>query len=352
MVQVIRSACFKPALSFNKADKRVADRACCEQRLWVALCTLWGCLMESGRFLGSSPFPSQSDSEDIAQTAVDSMARSLTLLGVSVVLPAWNEEEIIAETVASVLVAMPAITPNFEVIVVDDGSVDRTGAIADELAQTHSQVKVIHNRPNRGYGGALAAGFQQASKELVFFMDSDGQFDIHDLARLIVPFEQGEAKVSLGYRANRQDPPLRLLNAWAWKQLVSFLFQFRVRDIDCAFKLMPTELVQTVNVQSRGAMINTELLAKFARMDVKIAQVPVGHYPRQKGKATGANLKVITRAFRELFTLYGHVRNWTPDGETPSTAMPTERSFVANDDVIREYLAQWLDDYQAEIQER
>jgi cellulose synthase/poly-beta-1,6-N-acetylglucosamine synthase-like glycosyltransferase len=242
----------------------------------------------------------------------------LTHRGISIVLPAWNEEEIIAETVMSVVDALQTMTSDFEVIVVDDGSVDRTGEIADALAQEHACVRAIHNRPNQGYGGALNAGFQAASKELLFFMDADGQFAIGDLALLITSLEQGKGDVALGYRARRRDPLPRLLNARAWKLLVSSLFRFHVRDIDCAFKLMPTALVRKADLQSRGAMINTELLAKFARMDVSIAQVPVGHFPRQKGKATGANVRVILRAFRELFQLYHQVRRWTPAEETPA----------------------------------
>ena len=236
----------------------------------------------------------------------------LTYRGLSVVLPAWNEAANIHATIEAVVATLSAIAPNFEVIIVDDGSADATGSIADTLAAEDARVRVIHHPTNQGYGAAVISGFDAAAKELLFFMDSDGQFDIKDIAHLIIPFEQGEADVILGYRKHRQDAPMRILNAWAWKQLVSFLFHLQIRDIDCAFKLMPTRLVQIANVHARGAMVNTELLAKFVRMGVHMVQVPVGHYPRRAGKATGANLRVILNAFRELFRLAAKLRTWSP----------------------------------------
>jgi glycosyltransferase involved in cell wall biosynthesis len=244
--------------------------------------------------------------------ALRDAALPLTRRGLSVVLPAWNEEANIATTTAQVVTTLSRIAPDFEVIIVDDGSGDRTGALADELAATDPRVRVVHHAVNRGYGAAVISGFDAAAKELVFFMDSDGQFDIADITRLIAPFESGDADVILGYREHRRDPPMRILNAWAWKRLVSCLFGLRVRDIDCAFKLMPTRLVQVADVHAQGAMVNTELLAKFVRMGVTMAQVPVGHYPRRAGKATGAKLGVIVHAFRELFRLAAKLRAWTP----------------------------------------
>jgi glycosyltransferase involved in cell wall biosynthesis len=237
-------------------------------------------------------------------------AGPLTMRGLSVVLPAHNEEAIIAETVRRCVVALTALAPDFEVIVVDDGSTDRTGEIVDALAAADPRVRVIHNRPNRGYGGALIAGFAAAAKPLTFFMDSDGQFDIADIAALLRLREQGYRAV-LGYRKRRRDGLVRLLNAWGWKRLVSLLFGLRVRDIDCAFKLYDTALVRAFDVTSEGAMINTEMLVKLKKLHVPFMQVPVGHYPRVHGRATGANLRVIAKAFRELLRLRGKLRRWS-----------------------------------------
>lgn len=239
----------------------------------------------------------------------DAVRGPLTTRGLSVVLPAYNEEAIIAQTVHACAETLARLAPDYEIVVVDDGSRDRTGQIADELAAANLRVRVVHNQPNRGYGGALIAGFDAASKELAFFMDADGQFDIRDIARLIEQREQGH-RVVLGYREHRQDPFIRLVNAWGWNLLVSLLFGLRVRDVDCAFKLFDTELVRLCDIHAEGAMVNTELLVKLKKLGIGFVEVPVGHYPRQHGSATGANLKVIAHAFRELLRLHGKIRQW------------------------------------------
>src|SRR5262249_33874950 len=159
------------------------------------------------------------------------------------------------------------------------------------LAAEDPRVRVVHNRPNRGYGGALLAGFAAASKPLTFFMDSDGQFDITDLANLI-PFRERGYRAVLGYRARRRDGFIRSLNAWGWKRLVSLLFGLGVRDIDCAFRLYDTALVRTLDLRSDGAMINTEMLAKLKKLSVPYIEVPVRHLPRRHGRASGANPRV------------------------------------------------------------
>ena len=217
----------------------------------------------------------------------------------SVVLPAHNEEEAVATTVSEVLETLPAWMLDFEVIVVDDGSRDRTGVILDTMSATHACLKIIHHPVNQGYGAALLSGFEAASRDLTFFMDSDGQFDIHDLARFLPLIEEYDAV--LGYRVDRQDTWMRKVNAWGWKKLVGLVFGIHVRDVDCAFKLYPTCFFREYKLETRGAMINTEILYKFTRAGNSYTQVGVRHLPRHGGRATGANLKVILRAFRELF---------------------------------------------------
>lgn len=237
----------------------------------------------------------------------ETLDEPLTTRGLSVVLPAWNEEAVIEKTVRRVVETLSQLAPEYEVIVVDDGSQDRTGEIADALAAANPRIRVVHNRPNKGYGGALIAGFNAVSKELTFFMDADGQFDIGEIGRLIEHIEEYDAV--LGYRQHRQDPWPRLVNAWGWKQLMRLLFGLKVRDIDCAFKLYHTTLVRRANVQAQGAMVNTEMLVKLSRLGYRWLEVPVSHYPRTDGKASGANLRVILRAFRELLKLYWRIKH-------------------------------------------
>lgn len=244
--------------------------------------------------------------------------------GIGVVLPAYNEEAVIAQTVGACVETLAIIAPDYEIIIVDDGSRDRTGAIADELAAANPRVRVIHNQPNRGYGGALIAGFDAVTKDLTFFMDSDGQFDIRDLSKLLDLRQQGY-RAALGYRERRRDGLVRRFNAWGWNVLVSLLFGLHVRDVDCAFKVYDTDLVRVFGVHSEGAMVNTEMLVKLNLMGVTYVETPVQHLPRLHGSATGANLRVIARAFRELLRLRARLSSWRPAEPLPAeSAAPSQ----------------------------
>jgi glycosyltransferase involved in cell wall biosynthesis len=217
----------------------------------------------------------------------------------SVVLPAYNEEQVITQTLTDILGVVPKWMKDFEVIVVDDGSRDQTAASVFALCERDPHVRLITHTVNQGYGAALASGFAAATKEYTFFMDSDGQFDIRDLSTFFLFLHAYDAVI--GYRMCRQDIWIRKLNAWGWKQAVRFALNVQVRDLDCAFKLLPTEFLQLHPLETRGAMINAELLYKLKLFGYTYKEVGVRHMPRQGGQATGAKLTVIVRAFRELF---------------------------------------------------
>jgi len=224
---------------------------------------------------------------------------NLTRASVSVILPVYNEEAVIASTVATVLEALATWSLDFEVIVVNDGSQDATSAILESIAATHPRVTVLHHVVNQGYGAALVRGFEVSTKDLIFFMDADGQFDIRDLERFFPLLQEYDAV--LGYRFKRQDHWMRKLNAWGWKVLVRMVFGMSVRDIDCAFKLYPGKFLRELRLETHGAMINTEILSKFKHAGLTYTQLGVRHLPRQGGQATGAKPAVILRALRELF---------------------------------------------------
>ena len=228
------------------------------------------------------------------------MSEKSARTSLSAVLPAHNEEVAIASTVNGVLETLATWMADFEVIVVNDGSQDRTGTILDDVAASNPHLRVIHHAVNQGYGAALVSGFEASRKDLVFFMDSDGQFDIQDLERFFPLIAEYDAV--LGYRIKRQDTWMRKLNAWGWKMLVRVVFGVRVRDVDCAFKLYAGRFFREHRLETRGAMINTEILYKLKRAGYTYTQVGVHHLPRRGGKATGAKPAVILRAFRELFT--------------------------------------------------
>lgn len=220
-------------------------------------------------------------------------------LSMSVVLPAYNEEENVGQAVRSVLEVMQPLTPSYEVIVVDDGSRDRTSEVVEELAESYPQVRLVRHEVNRGYGGALNSGFKAATRDLIFFTSSDNQYDVAEVKKLLPYIESAE--LVIGYRADRRDPFVRRLFAWGWTTLVNLLFGYVSRDIDCAFKLFRREILSQINITSKGAMIDTELLVGAKRRGFSIVEVPVSHFPRLAGEQTGANIRVILRAFKDLF---------------------------------------------------
>ncbi|MFL5704254.1 MAG: glycosyltransferase family 2 protein [Ktedonobacteraceae bacterium] len=229
----------------------------------------------------------------------------ITKHSLSVIMPAHNEEVAIATTVHAVVNTLSKWLEDFEVIVVNDGSRDHTRSIVEEIASADPRVRLINHAYNQGYGAALVSGFEAITKDLAFFMDSDGQFDISDLKRFFPLIDEYDAV--LGYRIDRQDTWLRKLNAWGWKMLVRLVFGLRVRDVDCAFKLYRARFFYEHRLETRGAMINTEILYKFTRAGYTYTQLGVHHLPRRGGRATGAKPAVIARAFREMFI---YARKW------------------------------------------
>ena len=223
------------------------------------------------------------------------------LAQVSLFLPCYNEADNVARTARQALDVLGRLGADFEVIIVDDGSTDATGEIADSLAAENDRVKVIHHRRNRGYGAALQSGFKAAQKELVFYTDGDGQFDINEMPALL-PLMKKYGIVSC-YRLNRREGLIRRINGWCWTKLVCFLFGMRLRDIDCAFKLYKREIFDNIKILSTGALVDAEILARAIRKGYTVTQVGVHHYPRTAGTSTGARPAVILRAFKELLKL-------------------------------------------------
>lgn len=232
---------------------------------------------------------------------INTQTRSNPITSLSVFFPCYNEKDSVCALTEKAVSVAGTICDNFEVILVDDGSADGTAELIDKLASEHPSVRAVHHPQNQGYGAALQSGFRAATKDYIFYTDGDGQFDLnelHVLAPLIV-----DCDIVSGYRLNRQDGMLRKLNAFCWTRLVCFLFKLNLKDIDCAFKLYKREIFEQIEMHSTGALIDTEILARAVRKGYTIAQVGVHHYPRTAGQSTGANLKVILRAFKELFKL-------------------------------------------------
>jgi glycosyltransferase involved in cell wall biosynthesis len=220
---------------------------------------------------------------------------------IAVAMPAYNEAENIDAMVEDVIQVMDTLADDYEVIVVDDGSGDGTGEVVKSLAQQYPQVRLVQHEVNQGYGAAVFSGLTSASKNLVFFTDSDRQFDLREIKKLLALI--GEADLVVGYRTPRRDPFMRKLNGWGWSALVTLLFGYTARDIDCAFKLMRRQVIEHIKdkVASRGATFSAEFLVRARRAGFRIREVSIhGHRPRVAGSPTGARPDVIIRAFKEL----------------------------------------------------
>ncbi|HVT22309.1 MAG TPA: glycosyltransferase family 2 protein [Mycobacteriales bacterium] len=223
----------------------------------------------------------------------------------SIVLPAYNEEANIEAAVTRASEVAGRHCTDHEVIVVDDGSADTTAAIVEKLAAADPRIRLVKHETNQGYGGALKSGFLAATMELVFFTDSDNQFDLDELGVFIDLIQSVD--VVAGYRIKRRDPFFRRINARAWNYLVRALFYVPVRDIDCAFKLFRREVFDGLELNSVGAMVNTELMVKLGRSGYRVVEVGVSHFPRTAGKPQGASIRVIVRAFTELRRMHSHL---------------------------------------------
>jgi len=220
---------------------------------------------------------------------------------ISVFFPCFNEQDNIEKLVENALKALKSASSDFEILIINDGSSDETGDRADALAKSDSQIRVIHHETNLGYGAALQSGFREAQKDLIFYTDGDGQFDIAEMPPLLDLIH--DCDIVSCYRLNRQDPMIRKINGWCWTRLVCLVFGLRMRDIDCAFKLYRREVFTDMPLRSTGALIDTEVMARATRKGCRIKQKGVQHYPRTAGTQTGANLRVVLRAFVELFHL-------------------------------------------------
>lgn len=237
----------------------------------------------------------------------------------SAVLPAYNEEAVIATTVRRVHDVVAALgLGSHEILVVDDGSSDGTRAACETVARELPAVRVITHKANRGYGAALRTGFEAARGSAVFLMDSDGQFDPAELPRLIEHW--GTNTVVCGYREHRSDPASRRAYNRAFFTIVNARIGRTARDINCGFKLFPRAV--GAGLRSDGALISTELLLRARDRGCTIIDVPVSHSPRLTGSPTGANPRVVLRAFGELWELDRRMRRERRQSGTALDATP------------------------------
>ena len=223
--------------------------------------------------------------------------------GLSVFFPAYNDSGTIASMVIRAVQAAAELTPDFEVIVVNDGSADATPAILDELARTYPHVRVVHHPKNRGYGGALQTGFRSATKELIFYTDGDAQYDPSELSALWARMTP-DADLVNGYKISRSDPLHRIIIGRLYHHIVSVMFGLTVRDVDCDFRLMRRRIFDVVHLQKSSGVICLEMMKKFQDAGFRVAEVPVHHFHRAYGKSQFFNYRRLYRTAIDVFKLW------------------------------------------------
>lgn len=228
----------------------------------------------------------------------------------SVFFPTYNEEKNIEKVVNDAIKILQEVAGKWEIIIVEDGSKDKTPEVADKIAKKDRRIRVIHHKPNRGYGGALKTGFSKAKYEWVAFSDSDGQFDFSEIKRFIKKQKETNADLVLGIRKERADPFIRKVFTFVWsKMLPRLLLGMKVTDYSCGFKMIKKKVYQAVQpLVGEEKVTQIEMLTKAQRAGFKFAEVKVNHFPRKYGQPTGTDIKVITKSIRDLLKLCNQLR--------------------------------------------
>ena len=230
---------------------------------------------------------------------------SITLnQGISLILPCHNEKDNLKPVVESALKTLKEIAREFEIIIVDDGSTDGTGELAEKLVKTYPQVRLVQHPKNLGYGSALRSGFKKAKYPWLFFTDADQQFDLSEIKKLLPYLKQ--SPLVIGYRQTRQDKFFRRILGKIFSFLMRKIFKIKARDVNCAFKIFDRKILEGVELTSPGALINTELLYRAKQKGIEPIEVAVSHFPRKTGKPSGGSFRVIFRAGWETIRLIYH----------------------------------------------
>ena len=223
--------------------------------------------------------------------------------GISVFFPAFNDEKTIGILVSQALSLLPSLTDNYEVVVINDGSADATQHVLEELALRSQHLKLVNHERNLGYGMALRSGFSHATKELIFYTDGDGQYDVREIPNLL-RLMTGDRQVVTGYKIKRSDARHRRIVGAVYNQLARLLFNLPVKDVDCDFRLIKRSAIKSIDLTSSGGTICVELIYKLRRNGCAFAETPVNHYPRLHGQSQFFTLRRVSQTVRELAVLW------------------------------------------------
>ncbi len=227
-------------------------------------------------------------------------------VSITAFFPAFNDAGSIGEVVSKAAGILSELTADYEIIVVNDGSTDETARVLSELAAEFPCLKVIEHERNRGYGAALRTGFASATKELVFYTDGDGQYDVAEL-KLLLPLLQSGISVVNGYKISRSDSWYRVVLGRCYQITMKWLFGLRVRDVDCDFRLFRRSAIQSIELNSDSGVICVEMMKRLQEAGFQMVEVPVHHYPRRWGRSQFFTLKHLSRVFLQLFSVWWHL---------------------------------------------
>jgi len=227
----------------------------------------------------------------------------------SLFFPAYNEETNLKRTIQEAIPVLKKVAQKYEIIIVNDGSKDKTEEVANQLIQKYPFIRLINHPVNRGYGAALKSGMYNSRYSWITFTDSDGQFDFSEITKFIEKQRKTGADLVIGYYLKRAVPFYRVLGSKIWELAVWLLFGLKVTDTDCGFKFFKKEVVERIPKleAERGPFISSEFLIKAKRFGFKIVEVGVHHYPRKTGKQTGASLRVILSGLKDLIRLHSKI---------------------------------------------
>ncbi len=220
--------------------------------------------------------------------------------------PAYNDQHTIERIVRTVAVEMRKVTDDFEVLVVDDGSRDDTGPILDRLAAELPFVRVIHHEKNMGYGAALITGFKNSQKDLIFYTDGDGQYDVREMHNLLAKLRPNIDLVN-GYKVKRSDPWYRIWIGAIYRRMMRWAFRLSIRDVDCDFRLFRRYIFDTITLESRSGVICVEMAKKFEEAGFRMVEIPVSHYPRLHGSSEFFRVRHLVHTFRGLLKIWWYL---------------------------------------------
>jgi len=234
------------------------------------------------------------------------------LSSLSVFFPCFNEADNLPTILNQALLVLPKLAKKFEVIVVDDGSTDQTKQLVKKFSEQFPVISLVSYQHNKGYGAAIRSGIKASRYDWIFYTDGDAQFDLTELEKFVE--KTSSSQVILGYRKSRAEGFKRVMFAWLYKLYIDLLFRVHVKDIDCAFKLFRAKELKQLDLFSTGAFISSEILYRLKKKKVKFVQIPVNHFPRKYGSATGASIGVIVVGLWEPLKLYlqmkfGHTKD-------------------------------------------